>query len=103
MSNDITNQSKLRDDLLLWAYAYEVEGVSLVSDEKFDAACKNIDSAILTGAYDDFWNTEFNPYTGMWIHKYPDIASVKVRFAKIEKKKATPNLYKIIPTLYIIV
>lgn len=57
-----------------WAYAYEVESSPLVSDEIYDREALLIRPALSTGhaTLDHFFREEFNPYTGMWIHRHPE-------------------------------
>ncbi len=71
--------------LCIAAYAYEYENVSLVSDEAFDEAAKAIDVSIDTGnpVMDEFFRNEFEPSTGMWIYKHPDIMGIAKRFQMI--------------------
>ena len=68
----------------VWAYAYEVMSVSLVSDHMFDSQCRLVDGCINTGnaKLDHFFRTEFNAHTGMWIHKHPDLEGVRKLYNK---------------------
>jgi len=61
----------------LWAYAYEIENVSLVDDNMFDAEARRSDPTINTGFLDDWWRRCFDPSTGMWIHNHPDLEQVE--------------------------
>ena len=63
----------------VWAYAYEFESVSLVSDARFDQVCYLINPAIETGRplLDDFFKRQFQPDTGMWIHHHPELDKVR--------------------------
>ena len=63
--------------LSLAAAAYEFDGRSLMSDADFDALAAQSDKMILTGRFDDFWQREFDPSTGQWIHDHPDLAGVR--------------------------
>jgi hypothetical protein len=46
-----------------------------VSDEQFDLECKKIDVTITTGndIMDKWFKQEFDPCTGQWIHKHPQL------------------------------
>lgn len=63
----------------IYAYAYECENVSLISDHDFDNLCKRIVPSTGTGqpALDDFFRTGFHAYTGAWIHEHPELNKVK--------------------------
>lgn len=60
----------------LWAYAYEIMDDPLVSDEQYDRVCREINPAIKTGRLDTFFAEEFDPSTGMWIYKHPEVMVV---------------------------
>lgn len=57
-----------------WAYAYEVDGVSLVDDATWDREASLIDLSINTTRPDlDKWfRDHFDPSTGMWVRNHPD-------------------------------
>ena len=71
----------------LWAYAYEFESVSLVSDAEFDKKCLEIDLTKIThnAKLDAFFRKEFSPYTGQWIHKHPELDKMKQLFNRTRK------------------
>lgn len=78
-----------RINVLMWAYAYEFENVSIVSDEEFDATCYKIDLSIDCD-YDDkvwdwWWRKYFQPHTGQWVHNHPDRDGLKAAFDRINK------------------
>jgi len=74
-------QIRLRMKLSAAAYAYEFEPEEkpLCSDEEFDEASKMIDLSILTSRpdLDAFFKEHFNPSTGVWIHKHPELDQVR--------------------------
>lgn len=59
----------------LWAYAYEVLSISLVDDAKYDLEASLIDVSMDTEnpIMDAFFREEFDPSTGMWVHKHPQL------------------------------
>ena len=66
---EIERRRRIR--VAVWAYAYEVFDVSLVSDHRFDTECRLIDTSVLTGKPRlDQW---FAAHTGQWVHKHPDL------------------------------
>lgn len=68
--------------LSVYAYAYEFESDSLVSDAEYDEMSALIDTSIRTGndKIDDFFAKEFSPSTGMWIRKHPELHKVKLMY-----------------------
>lgn len=60
------------------AYAYEIENDPIMTDAEFDALCLKIKPDVVTGSIllDTFFKTEFDPNTGSWIHKHPDLKGV---------------------------
>lgn len=65
--------------LSVWAYTYEIVNQPIATDEQFDKLAQQIDTSIDTGRpdLDAWWRTEFNPYTGMWIHKHPELHLIR--------------------------
>lgn len=80
-------ETRRRIRLSIWAYAYEFMTHSIVSDSVYDVESFSVNLKIPTNRIDmDYWFWgNFNPYTGMWIHKHPEltrIASLYERFYK---------------------
>lgn len=72
----------------VYAYAYEIENVSLVSDKEFDDLSKKIDFTRETEnkLLDDFFFFKFEKCTGMWIHEHPELEKVKKLYESYFKK-----------------
>ncbi len=72
-------ETKRRIDAAVAAYAYEFEDRSLMSDHDFDELCLQIDPSVETGrpALDHFFKTQFDPFTGSWVHQHPDKAGLR--------------------------
>lgn len=94
--NPIEVERKKRIKLAIAAYAYEFEADSIMSDGDFDKLCLEINPSISTvdehnekryEKLDTFWRTEFQPDTGQWIHKHPELDLVKQTYLKFYKKK----------------
>jgi len=68
-------QRWLRINLSIAAYAYEIKGDSIIDDAKFDSLSLEVDTSIETGnkKMDTFFKKEFDPSTGQWIHKHPEL------------------------------
>lgn len=75
-SKEIETRRRIR--LAIWAYAYEFCAHSIVSDEMFDIESYCVDVSVQTDRLDlDFWfRGNFEPCTGMWIHKHPDLEKI---------------------------
>lgn len=74
----IETERRRRIRLSVFAYAYEFDNTSLISDEEYDKLSRMIDPSIKTGhdVLDKFFETEFEPDTGMWIRKHPELKRV---------------------------
>lgn len=70
-------QNRIR--LCIFAYAYEFENETLVSDEDYDKLARQINPTVKTGkeALDKFFAEEFDPNTGMWIYQHPDLERIR--------------------------
>jgi hypothetical protein len=81
----VERERRRRIGCSLWAYAYEFKNVSLVSDAVFDSECQLVDSSITTGhlVLDQFFRTEFDAYTGVWIHRHPELEKVAALYERI--------------------
>lgn len=70
----------------LWAYAYEFKNRSIVSDNFFDAECYMLvaNLRVDTDRPDlDYWfRGAFDPSTGMWIHKHPELDKIAARYER---------------------
>ena len=77
--SEIEREVKRRINVSLWAYAYEVENDSLVSDNIYDMECLKINLKISTGnkKLDRFFRKEFDPDTGSWVHDHPGIDRIQ--------------------------
>lgn len=65
----------------VWAYAYEFCANSIVPDHVFDAECYMLAAGLRvdTDRPDlDYWfRGAFDPSTGMWVHKHPEIDKIR--------------------------
>lgn len=75
----VEREVRRRIKLAVWAYAYEVAGDALVSDEEFDRECMMVNVDINTGKpeLDKWWRENFQAHTSQWIHKHPDLPAVQ--------------------------
>lgn len=77
-----------RIKLSVAAYAYEFDNTSIMTDAEFDEFALLIEPQVSTGhaILDQFFRTEFQPDTGQWIHKHPELDRVKYVYEKFYKK-----------------
>lgn len=73
-----------RIKLAVAAYAYEVKNDEIMSDGDFDKLALTVDLSVKTGSWLDVWfEKNYSPDTGQWIHKHPDtkgIANIYERY-----------------------
>lgn len=72
-------ETKKRIKLAIYAYAYEFEDDTLIEDSDFDKMAFSIDLSVKTRRpdLDKFFETEFQPDTGQWIHFHPELGKIK--------------------------
>ena len=77
-----------RIKLSVAAYAYEVHSDSIMSDGDYDKLALQIDKSVSTDneVMDAFFKKEFEPDTGQWIHKHPNLAVIERIYKKVWKK-----------------
>lgn len=87
----------------IYAYAYEIDDKSIVSDSEFDKLSYSIDPKIRTGDefLDDFFcydtddifepdyvegeQKQFHPSTGQWIYDHPELWKIKFLYERYYK------------------
>ena len=74
----INEEIRRRIKLSVAAYAYEVHDDSVMSDGEFDQQSLLVDTSVSTGnrKLDNFFKKNFDPSTGSWIHKHPEIDKI---------------------------
>ena len=82
--SDVEVERKRRIIVSVWAYGYEVENDSIVSDEMFDFECLRIVTTTGTGneIVDKFFREEFVAESGIWIHRHPELEGVKKLYVR---------------------
>lgn len=78
--------------LLIAAFAYERLNISIMSDHEFDMECLKVDLSIDTGnpRWDSWWRDNFDPSTGQWVHRHPDINGLHRHTLKVLELKGIP-------------
>lgn len=84
----VENEMRNRIRVCMFAYAYEFNAVSLVSDADFDKLCLKIRTYLNTNRpdLDDWFRKNFNPWTGQWIHNYPELDKIKALVERYSNK-----------------
>lgn len=84
---EAVRQRRLRIRLAVAAYAYEFDDTPIMSDEAFDRLSREVDVEEDTGApdLDWFFLEEFDPSTGNWIHKHPELEQVKNKYLYLKQ------------------
>lgn len=82
-------ETRRRIKLLIWAYAYEKAGNSIVSDAVFDREARKVNVDIATDRPDlDKWFKEnFVEHTGSWIYCFPELDRIKEIYSEHYKRK----------------
>lgn len=83
-------ETRKRIKISVAAYAYELLGTPVMSDEEFDALAYSIDLKIDTRRPDlDAWfRRNFEPHTGMWIYGHPEKSKLLVIAKNIINSKS---------------
>lgn len=86
----VEKQTRLRIKLAIYAYAYEIENQSLISDEEYDKMSLEVDTSIKTSnrKMDNFFKKHFDPSTGVWVRKHPEIRKLSYLYGKYYKESA---------------
>lgn len=84
---DIETERRNRIRASVFAYAYEFQNDSLISDGEFDQLCAKINPDVSTGheVMDKFFKEQFDPSTGMWIRKHPELQGIERIYRKVFK------------------
>jgi len=75
----VEHERRNRIRVAVFAYAYEVRDEALIPDAEYDALARSIDPSISTGnpVIDNFFRDHYNPDTGMWIHRHPELWGIE--------------------------
>lgn len=70
---ELERRNRIR--LSVAAYAYEKLSESIMSDQAFDELADRINPSVSTGhaVLDRFFFENFDPFTGVWVNKHPDL------------------------------
>lgn len=76
-----------RIKLSVAAYAYEFKDSQIITDAEFDKMCKQVDVTIDTGnkKMDSYFKKIFDPSTGQWIHRHPELNKIAQLYERFYK------------------
>ena len=101
MSDDIytpaiSRETRLRILVSIYAYAYEIMADPLVSDGQFDEIAReiNINVDTLRPDLDAFFRAQFDPCTGSWIYRHPELSSVARMHSEMVLRQKDSTLEK---------
>lgn len=85
---DIEVERRNRIRLSLAAYSYEIESDPFMDDATFDDLAMKINKDVKTGneRMDRFFAECFEPHTGQWIHKHPELDKLKALYVRLKKR-----------------
>jgi hypothetical protein len=83
----IENERRNRIRLSIAAYTYEFLNESIISDGEYDKLALAINVNVKTGhrRLDAFFKNNYDPHTGMWIRKHPDLDGLKRTYERVFK------------------
>ena len=83
----INQEIRNRIKLSIAIYAYEFLGESIMTDHEYDELSLKINPNEKTGndMMDEFFKTQFQPDTGMWIRSHPEIKKLEYLYKKYYK------------------
>ena len=86
-------ETRRRIRVAVAAYAYEIENDPVMSDAEYDSLCREIDPDMATGnqPLDVFFMVHFEPDTGQWVHKHPDIPGLKRVYDTVFRDREKPT------------
>ena len=81
------DETRNRIKLSVAAYAYEFKDNPIMSDADFDELASKIDTSVSTTnpRLDYFFAQNFQPDTGMWIHKHPELSKIDYLYERYYK------------------
>jgi len=84
----IEKEIRNRIKLSVAAYAYEFQDNPFMPDSEFDTLCMQINKNANTGnkICDDYFKKCFDPSTGQWIRKHPELDKIHNLYVMYYKK-----------------
>ena len=89
--SEVEVERRKRIRAALAAYAYEVKSHSIMTDAEYDALCLSINPEIETGheVLDFFFEMEFEPDTGLWVHNHPEFDKLEKLYERLYENGTT--------------
>ena len=91
---DVELERRNRIRLSIAAYLYETgDEFQLMTDAEYDRISYQINTSVGTGhpVLDKFFREEFQPDTGQWIHKHPELDKLIQRIYNLKQRNMEKN------------
>lgn len=84
----VEKEVRRRIKLSVAAYSYEMLDESIMSDAEFDKMCIQVNLKVDTGnkKMDSYFKKNFDPSTGQWIRKHPELDKIADLYERYYKK-----------------
>lgn len=84
----VEKEVRRRIKLSVAAYSYEMLDESIMSDAEFDKMCTQVNLKVDTGnkKMDSYFKKNFDPSTGQWIRKHPELDKIADLYVRYYKK-----------------
>ena len=84
---EFCSETRNRIKLSVAAYAYEIKDNPIMSDFEFDELALKIDASFKTAnrKMNNFFKKHFQPDTGLWIHKHPELRKIEYLYERYYK------------------
>jgi len=84
----VEKEVRRRIKLSVAAYSYEMLDESIMLDHEFDKMCLQVDLKVDTGnkKMDSYFKKNFDPSTGQWIRKHPELDKIADLYVRYYKK-----------------
>lgn len=84
----VEKEVRRRIKISVAAYAYEMLDESIMSDAEFDKMCLQVNLNVDTGnkKMDSYFKKNFDPSTGQWIRKHPELDKIADLYVRYYKK-----------------
>ncbi len=88
MGLKVEKEVRRRIKLSVAAYSYELLDETIMPDHEFDKMCLQVDLKVDTGnkKMDSYFKKNFDPSTGQWIRKHPELDKIADLYVRYYKK-----------------
>lgn len=89
-------ETRKRVRLTVAAWAYEKHNDPIMSDAEYDQLALSIDLRKTTSRpdLDDWWRENFNPSTGMWVFRHPEVDIVEKAYRLLRPRAPVMSVWQ---------